>query len=243
MEGLLEVQYKHEDERVVRSASYHGVSQDGIWLILGVRLIGDDKTGFLSQLNDGVQALVPYRDHISIYIEAAVVPEELKAENVRLALPHLLLHVNRLVDHRQLGHLIVAPHLEAPIWVGCQIVHAEGIDPKARRFSRADPDLVDDLRDVCSAAKVFHVPLTPRLPLGRVAHFALAPVPMVVGAYGAHLQFGVVLQNSGEVLILGIQLTNDRHMALCATQQGPTRPLMELGELGMVGLRGLRGGL
>mmetsp|Transcript_4627 Transcript_4627/g.11885 ORF Transcript_4627/g.11885 Transcript_4627/m.11885 type:complete len:475 (-) Transcript_4627:413-1837(-) len=187
VEGLLQEQDEHQHERVMRRGPDHGVAKDGVWLVLGVGLVCNHEASVLANVQDLVQALVVHGDHVGIHVQATIVPEELKAEDVRLALPHLLVHVDLLVEHRQLGHLLVAPHLEAPGGMRREVLYAEGVDPEAGRLPRADPDLVDHLGDVGLPTKVLHVPLAPRLPLWRVLHSAFTAVPVVVRANGADL--------------------------------------------------------
>ena len=48
----------------------------------------------LAQLHDGIQRLLPHRDHVRVHVDTSVVPEKFQAQDVGFALPHLLFHVD-----------------------------------------------------------------------------------------------------------------------------------------------------
>mmetsp|Transcript_13962 Transcript_13962/g.33201 ORF Transcript_13962/g.33201 Transcript_13962/m.33201 type:complete len:372 (+) Transcript_13962:1577-2692(+) len=181
---LLQVKNEHQKQRMSGSAGNHRVAQDGIGLVFSVRLIGDHKTCLFAQLEDSIQGLLFHGNHVSIDIEASIMPKELQSQNVCLALPHLLLMIDLVVDHRQLCHLLVVPEVEAPARIGSEVLHPEGIDPKAWRLLRANPDLMDHLRNLGLALQLCLLVLQAlRLPGIRISHSALTSIPMIEGAY------------------------------------------------------------
>ena len=52
------------------------------------------KNSVLAHLHNGIQGLLPHRNHICIHVDASVVPEKFQAEDVGFALPHLFLKVD-----------------------------------------------------------------------------------------------------------------------------------------------------
>mmetsp|Transcript_52430 Transcript_52430/g.170217 ORF Transcript_52430/g.170217 Transcript_52430/m.170217 type:complete len:237 (+) Transcript_52430:2100-2810(+) len=137
-------------------------------------------------------------------------PQELKAQDVCLALPHLLLGVDVLVQHGKFGDPLVAPQFKAPFWMLSQILDAECVDPQARRLPGADPDLVDNLRDCSNAAERLQVLLALVPPQSSIIfwHCTLTPIPMIVLPNRINLQHRVLLQDSLKILVLGPQLSN-----------------------------------
>mmetsp|Transcript_74273 Transcript_74273/g.164005 ORF Transcript_74273/g.164005 Transcript_74273/m.164005 type:complete len:292 (+) Transcript_74273:907-1782(+) len=201
VESLLQVKDQHQNQRMMRRAGNDGVAQNGVWLVLGIRFIGDDEACVLAQLHDGIQRLLPHRDHVRVHVDTSVVPEKFQAQDVGFALPHLLFHVDLLVEHGQLGHAFVAPNLVAPVRMGLQVIGAKGIQPQTWRFLGPDPNLVDDLRNRRRTDRR-HVVHATALPLLRVLHPTFAAIPVVELADGTHVQLGEVLQHHLHVPLL-----------------------------------------
>mmetsp|Transcript_18700 Transcript_18700/g.44360 ORF Transcript_18700/g.44360 Transcript_18700/m.44360 type:complete len:307 (+) Transcript_18700:1155-2075(+) len=216
VEGLLQVQDQHQDQGVVCSTCNDRVPQDGVRLVLRVRLICYNKASVLSQLHNGVQRLHPDRDHVSINIDAPMVPQELQAKDVCFALPHLLLHIDPFVEHRQLRHSLIAPNLILPVRVRLQVVGTKSVQPKAGRLFGPYPDLMDDLRDLCRT-NGSHVLLAAFLPFLAVLHLAFAPVPMIELADGSYIQLWKLPEHGLEVLILRPQAAQHIASAVDAT--------------------------
>mmetsp|Transcript_22983 Transcript_22983/g.56817 ORF Transcript_22983/g.56817 Transcript_22983/m.56817 type:complete len:416 (+) Transcript_22983:1235-2482(+) len=167
----------HQNQRVLRRRYYHAVAEDGVWLVLGVWLVGDEELAvLLGHLDDGVEALGSARDHVRVNIDAAVLVQQLQTQQVRLALPHPLLLVEVSVEHVQLGDVLVGPQSVVPVLVAVQVVHTPCVEPETGRLLGSHPDLVHHLGNGrCGGQVVTHG----LLPLVGVREVALAVVPHV----------------------------------------------------------------
>mmetsp|Transcript_14850 Transcript_14850/g.32065 ORF Transcript_14850/g.32065 Transcript_14850/m.32065 type:complete len:457 (-) Transcript_14850:173-1543(-) len=244
VERLLQVQNEHQHQRVVRRASDHGVSEDGVGLVLGVRLVGDDETRLSSKLDDLREVFLFDRDHVGVDVESAIVPQKLQAQNIRFALPHFLLVVNLLVEHRELRHAVVAPKLKTPLRVLGQVLHTEGVDPEAGWLTWTDPNLVNHLGDFSIATEGGHVLLalvSPQLSI-VLRNSTFASVPMVEFADWFDLELGVGFQDGVPIGVLLGQFSNGldhgrggfgpsvlkQRVARSMVQQGAAVPLVAI---------------
>mmetsp|Transcript_43130 Transcript_43130/g.101307 ORF Transcript_43130/g.101307 Transcript_43130/m.101307 type:complete len:391 (-) Transcript_43130:295-1467(-) len=225
--GVLQVQDQHEHKWMVRCGGNHRVSQNRVRFVLGVRLIGNCKAGRLCHLENGVERLVVNRNHIRIDIKTSMVPEDLQAQNVSLALPHLLLTVHLLIEHGQLRDKLVVPEREAPVRVGCEVVYTESVNPHAGWLLRANPNHVNHLGDVRRPLEgLLHVRLAALAPSVFVGHFALTAVPVVELSNVAHFHWRKFCQDT--LKVRGAQLPQHWFL-LChilATQKRPAGPLV-----------------
>lgn len=169
----------------------HAISEHGVRLVLGVRLVSAQEARLAARLPHLVQPHAAQPHQVCVTVHAAEAVADLEAQQVGAALCHALALEQVAVDHGQRGgrRVVPQPVLPAGARRAGHEVAAPRVQPHARRLAVADPDLVDHLRH--GRRRRGQVGRHRGTPVVRVGHRALARVPVVEAADRGHRALGL----------------------------------------------------
>jgi len=185
---LFDIGHEHEHERMLWRACNKTIAQDRIGLILCIRLIGNHEAGIGSS-SKGRTEVTDGGDNIGVDIDTTILIQELQTQNVRLTLWGALGLEERTVDHGHVADAVVIPKGVAPFVLGGGVgkggheVDTPRVEPDAGRLARADPYLVDMVRDAGREGGGGAVLATGFLPDVSVCYGAFTVIPDVVAVY------------------------------------------------------------